>query len=74
MQTMVPKLILVRESKICELMPRHLSSERWEASGVLVKDQHYFVVFDDRSDIARITLYPDRGVCQIRPESANSLT
>lgn len=55
MQNMVPKLILVRESKICELMPRHLSSERWEASGVLVKDQHYFVVFDDRSDIARFS-------------------
>ena len=53
MQNMVPKLILVRESKICELMPRHQSTERWEASGVLVNDQHYFVVFDDRSDIAR---------------------
>jgi len=55
MQNMVPKLILVRESKICELMPRHQSTEHWEASGVLVKDQHYFVVFDDRSDIARFS-------------------
>src|SRR6516165_1097684 len=55
MQNMVPKLILVRESKICELMPRHQLTERWEASGVLVKDQHYFVVFDDRSEIARFS-------------------
>jgi hypothetical protein len=32
-------------------MPRDQRSKRWEASGVLVKDQNYFVVFDDRSEI-----------------------
>jgi hypothetical protein len=42
-------------------MPAHQRNERWEASGVLVKDQRYFVVFDDRGGIARIAddLQPD---------------
>jgi hypothetical protein len=48
----VPTLKLVCESKICDLMPRDQQSKRWEASGVLVKDRHYFVVFDDRPQIA----------------------
>jgi len=50
----VPSLKLVCERKICDLIPCHQPSERWEASGVLVKDRHYFVVFDDRREIARI--------------------
>lgn len=45
---------LVHERKICDLMPCHQQDERWEASGVLVRDQCYFLVFDDRKEIARI--------------------
>lgn len=51
----MPTLKLVRESKICDLLPRDKQKEeRWEASGVLVKGSDYFVVFDDRVQIARI--------------------
>jgi hypothetical protein len=50
-----PTLKLVRESKICDLMPCDQPTKRWEASGVLVKDRHYFVVFDDRTEIARVS-------------------
>jgi hypothetical protein len=58
-----PTLTLVRESKICELMPGEQAPERFEASGVLVKDRHYFVVFDDRTEIARLSddLEPSNG-------------
>ena len=51
----VPTLKLVCESKIRDLMPCDRPSERWEASGVLVKDPHFFVVFDDRTEIARLS-------------------
>ena len=51
----IPTLKLVRERKICELMSCDKPTKRWEASGVLVKDGHYFVVFDDRTEIARIS-------------------
>jgi hypothetical protein len=51
----VPTLQLVSESKICDLIPCDPPVKRWEASGVLVKDQSYFVVFDDRTEIARIS-------------------
>jgi hypothetical protein len=44
----------LHERKIGDLIPDHQSTERWEASGVLVKGEHYFVVFDDRREIARI--------------------
>ena len=47
-------LKLVSERKIGALMPRNQASARWEASGVLAKDRYFFVVFDDRSEIARI--------------------
>ena len=49
-------LKLVSERKICDLIPCPKPDERWEASGVLVKDNHYFVVFDDRKEIARIAV------------------
>lgn len=49
---MAPTLKLICERKICDLMPQKRSANRWEASGVLVKDRHYFVVFDDRSQVA----------------------
>jgi hypothetical protein len=51
----VPTLKLVCESKICDLLPCEERIERWEASGVLVKDRHFFVVFDDRTEIARLS-------------------
>ena len=47
-------LKLVYESKIRDLMPCDQMTERWEASGVLVKDPHFFLVFDDRTEIARL--------------------
>ena len=50
----VPSLNLVCERKICDLLPCDQRTKRWEASGVLVKDRHYFVVFDDRREVARI--------------------
>jgi hypothetical protein len=48
-------LKLVRERKIRELLSCDEPTQRWEASGVLVKDGHYFVVFDDRTEVARIS-------------------
>lgn len=59
--TTVPTLKLVRESKISDLLPSEPTTKRWEASGILVKDGHYFVAFDDRTEIARISddLEPD---------------
>lgn len=48
-------LSLVREAKICDLMTCDRSAKRWEASGVLVKDGSFFVVFDDRAEVGRIT-------------------
>lgn len=51
----VPALKLVCERKISELVSCDKPAKRWEASGILVKDAHYFVVFDDRTEIARIS-------------------
>jgi hypothetical protein len=62
----LPALKLVSESKIRDLMPRDQTTKRLEASGVLVRDGHYFVVFDDRAEIARIS-------DDLRPNSANGL-
>ncbi|MHC4404102.1 MAG: hypothetical protein ACYTG0_30980 [Planctomycetota bacterium] len=62
----VPTLKLVCESKLCDLMPRYQPTKRLEASGVLVRDRHYFVVFDDRAEIARIS-------DDLQPNSANGL-
>src|SRR5262245_12797331 len=50
-----PTLNLIRESKICDLTACDEPTKRWEASGVLVKDGHFFVVFDDRSEIGRFS-------------------
>ena len=50
-----PTLKLICESKIRDLMPNERRTMRWEASGVLVKDRHCFVVFDDRTEIARLS-------------------
>jgi hypothetical protein len=40
--------------------------KRWEASGVLVKGRHYFVVFDDRSEVACVS-------DDLQPNDANAL-
>lgn len=60
-------LTLLCESKLGDLLPGEDLSPRWEASGVLVKDGQYFVVFDDRTEIARIQAElqasDDNGLC-----------
>ena len=58
----VPTLILVREAKIRDLLVCDQPNRRWEASGVLVKGGHYFVVFDDRTEIGRFSddLHPKK--------------
>jgi hypothetical protein len=61
-----PTLKLVCESKICDLIARDQPTKRWEASGVLVKDRQYFVVFDDRTEIARFS-------DDLRPNNTNGL-
>jgi hypothetical protein len=60
---LAPTLKLVRESKISELMACDPRNKRWEASGVLVRDGHFFVVFDDRTEIGRFTddLQPNKS-------------
>jgi hypothetical protein len=57
-----PTLKLVCEGKICDLLPGDQPTTRWEASGVLAKDGHFFVVFDNRTEIARFSddLRPNR--------------
>ena len=52
--TSVATLKLVQESKIRDLLPDLETNERFEASGVLAKGSDYFVVFDDRTALARI--------------------
>jgi hypothetical protein len=61
-----PTLELVYENKICNLLPCDQSAKRWEASGVLVRDGHYFVVFDDRTEIARFS-------ADLQPDATNGL-
>jgi hypothetical protein len=49
------RLMLVHESKIGDLLSGKKSPRRWEASGILVRDGLFYVVFDDRSQIARLS-------------------
>jgi hypothetical protein len=64
--TTIATLRLVRERKIRDLLLCDNKTRRWEASGVLVKDGKLFVVFDDRTEIARI--------CDdLEPNDANEL-
>jgi hypothetical protein len=51
----VPTLKLIGESKISDLIPRDQQAKRWEASGILARGDCYYVVFDDRSEVARIS-------------------
>jgi hypothetical protein len=61
-----PTLTLVREAKIRALLTRDRPKQRWEASGVLVKDGSFFVVFDDRAEIGRFA-------GDLRPHATNGL-
>src|SRR3954449_11892147 len=61
-----PSLKLVCERKICDLIACDETAKRWEASGVLVKDGQYFVVFDNRTEIARVS-------ADLEPNSTNGL-
>lgn len=63
---MAPTLKLVCERKIGDLLPSAERIKRWEASGVLVKDGHFVVVFDDRTEIARLS-------DDLQPNSKNGL-
>ncbi len=49
-------LKLVAERKLADLIQGDKPVGRYEASGVLVKDGRCFVVFDDRSEIARLSV------------------
>ncbi len=62
----VPILKLACESKIFDLMLCDQLTKRWEASGVLAKDRYFFVVFDDRTEIARFS-------DDLQPNSTNGL-
>jgi hypothetical protein len=62
----VPALELVREIKIRDVLPDHKSTNRWEASGVLVEQGDCFVVFDNRTEIGRFSL-------DLRPRQTNGL-
>jgi hypothetical protein len=53
--TSVATLKLVQESKIRNLLASSSASKRFEASGVLAKGRDYFVVFDDRPAISKIS-------------------
>ena len=59
-------LKLVLEGKISELISCSRATNRWEASGILVKEGCFFVVFDNRSEIARLS-------ANLRPTAANGL-
>jgi hypothetical protein len=61
-----PALNLVHETKICDLITGDKPTKRWEASGVLVKDGCYFVVFDDRTEIGRFST-------DLQPNETNGL-
>ena len=61
-----PPLRLVSESKICDLLVHDVPKGAFEASGVLAKDGKYFVVFDNRTSIARLSV-------SMRPDDMNGL-
>jgi hypothetical protein len=49
-----PTLNLVGERKLRDLLEGQSSAKGWEASGVLARNGHFYVVFDDHSRVARI--------------------
>jgi hypothetical protein len=58
--TPLKTLKLVQESKISALLPAAPAKKPFEASGVIARGSDYFVVFDDRTSVARIS--SDLGV------------
>lgn len=59
----MPTLNLVCEAKISVLLEDHAPKARWEASGILVQDGQFLVVFDDHAQIGRFSddLRPNRS-------------
>jgi hypothetical protein len=51
----VPTLELVHERKVADLLPDSPLGVAYEASGVLAKDGKFFVVFDNRTSVARLS-------------------
>lgn len=49
-----PPLKLVQESKIHKLLKGYNKKDIFEASGVIVKGKHFYVVFDNLSQIAKL--------------------
>jgi len=49
-----PVLELVEETKLYSLLPGSRAEDRFEASGVCVKGNHFYVVFEDTPHIARL--------------------
>jgi len=71
----IPTLELLKEYKIYELLPAGSVDDRLEASGVCLKQGHFYVIFDNSPHIARLdtelTLgHPDNVLLQQRGESA----
>lgn len=50
----LPSLSLVQESKIHKLLKGYNKKDIFEASGVIVKGKHFYVVFDNLSQIAKL--------------------
>lgn len=51
----VPTLELVRKQRIADLLPGAPRGAEYEASGVLAQDGKFFVVFDNRTSVARLS-------------------
>jgi len=49
-----PSLKLVQERKIHKLLKGHDKNDSFEASGVVIKGKHFYVVFDNLSQIAKL--------------------
>lgn len=71
----IPTLELLKEHKIYELLPGGSADDRLEASGVCLKDGHFYVIFDNSPHIARLDReltpgHPTNVLLRQRGESA----
>ena len=71
----IPTLELLKEHKIYELLPVGSVDDRLEASGVCLKEGHFYVIFDNSPHIARLDTeltpgHPDNVLLQQRGKSA----
>ena len=71
----IPTLELLKEYKIYELLPAGSVDDRLEASGVCLKQGHFYVIFDNSPHIARLDTeltpgHSDNVLLQQRGESA----